>query len=81
MNILAINVTLLLDNKISDAFETFTPHHGVVDINKPYSISNNLSLLSSVTSIVSRYVSDDEKATNIVDPIDQQLTKVDIGKL
>ena len=77
----AINATLLLDNKIADAFDTFTPYHGVVDINKPYSISGNLTLLSSATSIVSNYADDNNIVNNISDPIDAQLTKVDIGKL
>jgi len=54
--------------------EVFDAHHNVLDLSKPYSISGNLTLLSSVTSIMSNFL--DHKEPEEKDTITELLQVV-----
>jgi len=74
---LALNFTIIGDNYLAKKLEVFKPHFNITDINKPFSISGNMSLLSSVTSILSNYLDTPEENQDS-DPIYEQLTKIAI---
>lgn len=53
-----LNVTLLLDELMENEFKTLAPYYNIPDSDKPYSIGNNLTLLSPANSIISNAISD-----------------------
>ena len=73
LKLLALNVTIFLDNLVANEFKTFETHYNVPDATKPFGIAGTLGLLSSVTSIVSNYLDHKELEPNDVDTITPQL--------
>jgi len=71
-------MTIMLDNLIVDELKTLEPHYNIPDMSKPYSVSGNLSLLSSVTSIASNYLDNKELEEPENDFINKQLTHITI---
>ena len=75
----ALNVIILNDNLLVDEFSTLEAHYNVPDLSKPYSISGNLGLLSSVTGIVSNYIDTvDTDIDTVNDSVNKQLNRVTV---
>lgn len=49
---------MLLDNKLSERFNTLDPYFNAPDVSAPYAISGFLGLLSPATSILSNFLYD-----------------------
>ena len=52
----ALNYTILLDNELAKEFMNFEAHYSIPSLDKIYSISGNLTLLTPATTIVSNYL-------------------------
>lgn len=66
-----------MDELMYNEFKTFAAHYNIPDLNKPYSVSGNLTLLSPATTTLSSYLADDiESDPN--DPIYSKMKKVSL---
>lgn len=52
----ALNGTLLLSNRLESSFRALAPHFGVLDLDRPRSMSRNQSLAPPVASTVSQWL-------------------------
>lgn len=75
VNTLELNVTLLLDDLMENEFKTMDPYYNIPDSSKPYSVGNNLTLLSPANSIISNALLDIRDSPD-KDTIFSQLQKV-----
>ena len=64
---------------MADLFEPLDPHYNIPDIDKLYSVSGNLTLLSSVTSIVSNYLDNKNIDDHMNDTVFASLNKVQVA--
>lgn len=60
-------------------FAPLKPHFNIPDLDKLYNVSGNLTLLSSVTSIVSNYLDNKNTDDHMVDSIYDKLRKVEVA--
>jgi len=74
----ALNITIMGDDFMFEQFHTFEPHYNVADVTKPFGVSGNLGLLSSVTSIVSNYLANQGPDIPEEDTITMNLPKVSV---
>lgn len=52
----ALNGMVILDEKMYQQFQRLAPHHGVMDLTRPYKISRNIKLPPQVVSTIGAYV-------------------------
>lgn len=53
-----LNCTVLLDEALAKEFDTMTPWYSIPAANRPYGISNLVSLLAPCNSLISNYLLD-----------------------
>lgn len=51
-----MNLLLLIDKKMSKAFERLSPHYGAMDLNEPLTFSSNLALPKSMATKLHRFL-------------------------
>lgn len=60
-----LNITLLIDELMADAMETFAPHHSTLEIDDPSKVSGRVTLSGPMTATISNYINEERKALSV----------------
>ena len=74
----ALNITVLLDNMMSDEAENFAPYYSTMDVNKLYSVSKFVSLLGPGNNIMTNYFDPDYMHETGKDTIVGKMNFIDV---
>ena len=73
-----LNFIIMLDNAMAKEFQRLSPFYNIPSLDKPYSVSGNLTLLSPSTSILNNYLSKKLEDIPSEDTISSSFALVDV---